>query len=269
MQTDGLPLAGRVALVTGASRGIGAATARALSDAGASVALAARDERALHALAEDITGRGGSAIVVPTDVRYPESVSRLVEQTLGAYGRLDAAVNNAAGGGHRPTPLADVAVDDFDSAIEVSLRGVFLAMKYEIPAMLQGGGGAIVNMSSTASQHPVGGLAGYVSAKAALTGLTRTAALDYAAAGVRVNALAPGPVLTENLQQAGPRAQQAVADSVPVRRLARPEEVAAAAVWLCGPHAGFVTGTTLTVDGGLLAGMPPFARPNRAPEEIR
>jgi NAD(P)-dependent dehydrogenase (short-subunit alcohol dehydrogenase family) len=252
------PFEGRVALVTGASRGIGAATARALSDAGAKVVLAARDEKALHALADDITARGGTAIAVPTDVRYPEAVCRLVEQALGAFGRLDVAVNNAAGGGHRPTPLADVAVSDFDSAITVSVRGAFLAMKYEIPAMLQGGGGAIVNMSSTAAQRPVGGLAGYVSAKSALDGLTRTAALDYAAMGVRVNALAPGPVLTEHLDRAGPDAQRVVAGTVPVRRLARPEEVAAAAIWLCGPASEFVTGTTLTVDGGLLAGMPPF-----------
>jgi NAD(P)-dependent dehydrogenase (short-subunit alcohol dehydrogenase family) len=255
------PLEGRVALVTGASRGIGAATARALSGAGAKVALAARDEDALQSLADEITGQGGSAIVVPTDVRYPESVCRLVEQTVGAFGRLDAAVNNAAGGGHRPTPLADVAVADFDSAIAVSLRGVFLAMKYEIPAMLRGGGGAIVNVSSTAAQWPVAGLAGYVSAKSALDGLTRTAALDYAARGVRVNALAPGPVLTENLDRAGPAVQQRVAASVPMRRLGRPEDVAAAVVWLCGPGAGFVTGATLAVDGGLLAGMPPFSNP--------
>jgi NAD(P)-dependent dehydrogenase (short-subunit alcohol dehydrogenase family) len=261
VNTTGSPLDGRVAIVTGASRGIGAATACALSAAGAKVVLAARDEQSLHALAEDITGRGGTAIVVPTDVGYAESVCRLVELTLGAYGRLDIAVNNAADNGHRPTPLADVPVGDFDRAIAVSLRGVFLAMKYEIPAMLRGGGGAIVNMSSTAGRRPVGGLVGYVTAKSALDGLTRTAALDYAAAGVRVNALAPGPVLTENLHRAGADAQRSVAASVPVRRLGRPEDVAAAAVWLCGPDAEFVTGTTLTVDGGLLAGMPPFARP--------
>jgi NAD(P)-dependent dehydrogenase (short-subunit alcohol dehydrogenase family) len=253
------PLDGRVALVTGASRGIGAATALALSDAGAKVVLAARDEQALAAVAEQITGRGGSAIAVPTDVRYPEAVSRLVEQTLGAYGRLDAAVNNAAGGGHGPTPLADVAVDDFDSAIAVSVRGVFLAMKYEIPAMLRGGGGTIVNMSSTAARWPVGGMVGYVTAKSALTGLTRVAALDYAASGIRVNALEPGPIRTENLDRAGPEAQQRVAASLPVRRLGRPEEVAAAAVWLCGPGAEFITGATLAIDGGLLAGMPPFS----------
>lgn len=255
----GRSLDGRVTLVTGASRGIGAATARAMSDAGAKVVLAARDEDALHAVAEQITGRGGNALVVPTDVRYPESVCRLVEQAVGAYGRLDVAVNNAAGGGHGPTPLADVLVTDFDDAVAVSLRGIFLAMRYEIPAMLATGGGAIVNISSTAARRPVAGLAAYVAVKAGVDGLTRTAALDYAAAGIRVNAIAPGPIRTEPLERAGPQARQRVAASLPVRRLGSPEEVAAAAVWLCGRDAGFVTGTVLDVDGGLLAGMPPFA----------
>jgi NAD(P)-dependent dehydrogenase (short-subunit alcohol dehydrogenase family) len=254
-------LDGRVAVVTGATSGIGAAISHALSAAGAKVVLAARDEHALQALTAHITGRGGSAVAVPTDVGYPESVCRLVEQTLGAHGRLDIAVNNAADGGHRPAPLADVPIGDFDRAIAISLRGVFLAMKYEIPAMLRGGGGAIVNTASTAAGRPVGGLAGYVAAKSAVIGLTRTAALDYAADGVRINALAPGPVLSGGLQDAGPQAQRAVAASLPVGRLGRPEDVAAAAVWLCGPDASFVTGTTLTVDGGLLAGMPTFARP--------
>jgi len=248
-----------VALVTGASRGIGAATAVALADAGAKVVLAARDERALHAVADRITDRGGSALVVPTDVRYPESVARLVEQTLGAYGRLDAAVNSAAAAGTRPTPLAELSVADFDAMTEVSLRGMFLAMKYEIPAM-RDGGGAIVNISSTAAAQPVGGLGAYVSAKAGVVGLTRTAALDYAADGIRVNALAPGPIRTDHLERAGEAAQRHVAAGLPLRRLGRPEEVAAAALWLCGPESAFVTGTTLTIDGGLLAGMPPFAQ---------
>jgi NAD(P)-dependent dehydrogenase (short-subunit alcohol dehydrogenase family) len=253
-------LGGRVAIVTGASRGIGAAVAQALSRAGASVVLAARDERALAEVADKITAGGGRALAVTTDVIDPVSVRRLVEQTLGAYGRLDVAVNNAAGGGHRPTPLAEVAVEDFDSAIAVSLRGIFLAMRYEIPAMLDAGGGSIVNMASTAGLHPVAGLAGYVSSKFGVIGLTRTAALDYADRGVRVNALAPGPIHTENLERAGAQARQRAADGVPVRRLGRPEEVAAAAVWLCSPESSFVTGATLTVDGGLLAGMPPFGR---------
>ena len=269
MSTTDQYLDGRVALVTGASRGIGAATARALSTAGARVVLAARDEPALQAVATEINGRGGNAMVVVTDVRSPQSVRRMVEQTLDAHGRLDVAVNNAAGGGHGPTRLADVAIADFDSAIEVSLRGVFLAMKYEIPAILLAGGGAIVNMSSTAAQRPVGGLAGYVCAKSALVGLTRTAALDYAADGVRINALAPGPVLTETLDRAGPTARRRAAASLPMQRLGRPEQVAAAAVWLCGPAADFITGATLAVDGGLLAGMAPFIAAPDATEEPR
>lgn len=261
------PLNGRVAVVTGASRGIGAATARALSAAGARVVLAARNEQALRNLAEEINGCGGTATVVVTDLRHPDAVRRMVERTIAAHGRLDVAVNNAAGGGHRPTPLADVSIADFDSAIDVSLRGVFLSMKYEIPEMLRGGGGAIVNMSSTAAQRPVGGLSGYVSAKSALIGLTRTAALDYAAQGVRVNALAPGPVHTENLDRAGPAARGRAAASVPMRRLGRPEQVAAAVVWLCSPAAEFITGATLAVDGGLLAGMAPYTGDDDATKE--
>jgi NAD(P)-dependent dehydrogenase (short-subunit alcohol dehydrogenase family) len=260
-------LEGQVAVVIGASRGIGAATARGLADAGARVVLAARDETALRAVAGQITERGGQVRVIPTDVRDPESVARLIDQTVDAYGRLDAAVNNAAGGGHPPTALADVAVTDFDSAIAVSLRGVFVAMKYEVPAMLAAGGGSIVNMASTAAHRPVAGLAGYVAAKTAVVGLTRTAALDYAAHDVRVNALAPGPTHTEQFDRAGPAARTRAAASVPLRRLARPEEVAAAAVWLCGPDAAFVTGTTLTVDGGLLAGMAPYSAPANPNQE--
>jgi NAD(P)-dependent dehydrogenase (short-subunit alcohol dehydrogenase family) len=256
----GGPLAGRVAIVTGASRGIGAATALALSRAGARVALAARTDQALAALADRIRGEGGKALAVPADVSDPASVLRLVEQTLGAYGRLDVAFNNAAGGGHRPTPLADVSVDDYDSALTISLRGVFLSMKYEIPAMLESGGGAIVNMASTAGLEAVAGMAGYVSAKFGVIGLTRTAALDYAEAGIRVNALAPGPIRTEQLERAGEQAQHLIVQTVPARRIGRPEEVADTVVWLCSDQASFVTGTTLPVDGGMLAGMQPFSR---------
>lgn len=257
---DGCPLAGRVAIVTGASRGIGAASALALSRAGARVVLAARTEESLSTLADRIRAEGGKALAVPTDVSDAASVLRLVEQTLGAYGRLDVAFNNAAGGGHRPTKLADVNVDDFDSALAISLRGVFLSMKYEIPAMLEAGGGAIVNMSSTAGLEAVSGLAGYVSAKFGVIGLTRTAAMDYAEAGVRVNALAPGPIHTEQLERAGEQARQLVGQSLPAKRLGRPEEVADAVVWLCSDQASFVTGTTLPVDGGMLAGMRPYGR---------
>ena len=229
------------------------------------VVVAARSEPALRTVAEGIVADGGQALAVPTDVGDPASVRRLIEQTLGAFGRLDAAVNNAASGGHLPTPLAEVAVDDYDSALAVSLRGVFLAMKYEIPAMLGSGGGSIVNMASTGGLEAVAGLAGYISAKFGVVGLTRTAALDYAAGGIRVNALAPGPILTETLERAGEHAMARAADAVPVRRVGRPEEVAAAAVWLCSPASSFVTGATLPVDGGLLAGMAPFSRTGADP----
>src|SRR5215211_7684784 len=132
---SGGTLRGRVAIVTGASRGIGAATARAIGAAGARVVLAARSAAALGELAEELTTAGADALAVPTDVTDSESVRRLVEQTLAAYGRLDIAVNNAAGGGHPPTPLAEVPVEDYDSALAATLRGVFLAMKHEIPAI--------------------------------------------------------------------------------------------------------------------------------------
>jgi NAD(P)-dependent dehydrogenase (short-subunit alcohol dehydrogenase family) len=255
-------LSGQVAIVTGASRGIGAATARALAGAGASVVLAARSERDLADVAAGINASGGRALAAPTDVTDVRAVSRLVEQTLSVYGRLDAAVNNAAGADHPPTPLADIPVDDFDSALAVSLRGVFLTMRYEIPALIEAGGGSIVNMASTAGIEAVGGLAGYVSGKFGVVGLTRTAALDYADRGVRVNAIAPGPILTEQLKRAGPAAQHRVAASLPMRRLGKPQEVAAAVLWLCSPASSFVTGVTLPVDGGLTAGMAPYARPS-------
>jgi len=251
-------LEGKVAIVTGASRGIGAAVARAFSAAGAAVALAARDEDALAALADELNAAGGRALAVPTDVGDADAVARLVERTVDTFGRLDVACNNAAGGGHPPTPLADVRIEDFDSAYAVTLRGVFVAIKHEIPAMLASGGGAIVNMSSTAGLDAVGGLAAYVSAKHGLEGLTKVAALDYAASGVRVNAIAPGPILTDNLIRAGERAQQAVAAAMPLQRVGQPEEVAAAAVWLCSDEAAYITGTTLVIDGGKLAGTPPF-----------
>jgi NAD(P)-dependent dehydrogenase (short-subunit alcohol dehydrogenase family) len=258
-------LEGRVAIITGASRGIGAATSRAFAAAGAAVALAARDEAALASLADQLLSGGGRAIAVPTDVADPASVERLVDRTVGAFGRLDLAFNNAAGGGQRPTPLADLPVDAYDSAITITLRGVFLSMRYEIPAMLEAGGGVIVNMSSTAGLEGVGGLAGYVSAKHGVIGLTKTAALDYADRNLRVNALAPGPILTDNLERAGEDAQRLAALAMPMRRIGRPEEVAAAVVWLCSDQAAFITGATLPIDGGKLAGAAPFRITQRQP----
>jgi NAD(P)-dependent dehydrogenase (short-subunit alcohol dehydrogenase family) len=260
-------LEGKVAIVTGASRGIGALTARAFAAAGAAVALAARDERALASVAQEIVEAGGQALVVATDISDPAAVERLVERTTDAYGRLDAAFNNAAGGGHPPTHLADVSVEEFDSAFAVSLRGVFLALKYEIPALLESGGGGIVNMSSTAGLDAVGGLAAYVSSKHGVIGLTKVAALDYADQGIRVNAVAPGPILTERLEEAGEEAQRQAGLAIPMRRIGRPEEVASAVIWLCSDQASFITGATLAIDGGKLAGAAPFG-PIRSSDRV-
>jgi NAD(P)-dependent dehydrogenase (short-subunit alcohol dehydrogenase family) len=154
-------------------------------------------------------------------------------------------------------------IDDYDSAVAITLRSVFLSMKSEIPAMLESGGGAIVNMSSTAGPDAVAGLAGYVSSKHGVIGLTKVAALDYADKSVRVNAIAPGPILTDRLNQAGEEAQRRAGLAVPMRRLGQPEEVASAVVWLCSEQASYVTGATLLVDGGRLAGAAPFASARR------
>ncbi len=252
-------LRGKVAIVTGASRGIGAATARAFADAGAAVALAARSERELSEVAASIVAAGGRAIAVPTDVGDADAVRQLVERTVQTFGRLDLAFNNAAGGGLPPTPLADVPVDAYDTAIAITLRSVFLSMKFEIPAILQTGeGGAIVNMSSTAGLEAVGGLAGYVSAKHGVIGLTKTAALDYGDRNIRVNAVAPGPILTDNLARAGEEAQRQAASAMPIRRVGQPDEVARVVVWLCSDRASYITGATIPIDGGKLAGVPPF-----------
>jgi NAD(P)-dependent dehydrogenase (short-subunit alcohol dehydrogenase family) len=252
-------LEGAVVIVTGASRGIGAVTSRAFAAAGAKVALAARSADALEDIAEKIRSDGGDASGSPTDVGDPDAVRQLVEQTVEAFGRLDAAFNNAAGGGQPPTRIADFPVESYDSAVATTLRSVFLSMKYEIPAMLGSRGGAIVNMSSTAGLEAVGGLAGYVSAKHGAVGLTKTAALEYADQGIRVNAVAPGPILTETLERAGEDVQRKAGMVMPMQRVGRPEEVAATVLWLCSDAASYIIGTTVPIDGGKLAGMAPFA----------
>jgi NAD(P)-dependent dehydrogenase (short-subunit alcohol dehydrogenase family) len=253
-------LAGRTALVVGASRGIGAGIATRFAAEGATVVLAARDLARLEAVAETIRAAGGTAHTVPTDVTDEASVAELFARIAADLGPLHIAVNNAAGGGRRPAPLADWSVEEFDSAIAVDLRGVFLCLRAEIAGMLDAGvRGSIVNMNSTAGHQGVSGLTGYVASKFGLDGLTRVAALDYAAAGIRVNAIAPGPILTDSLAGAGDEAQARVAASVPLQRVGAVADVAEAALWLASDASAFVTGSTITVDGGRLAGVPAFA----------
>lgn len=253
------PLSGKVALVTGASHGIGAEIAAALAGAGADVVLASRDGAQLSRQVTAITTGGGKAVAMSVDVADEDSVKAMMAGIRDSFGRLDVAVNNAAGGGRAPAPLAEWASAEFDSAISINLRGVFLCLKYEIELMLaSGNGGAIVNMSSTAGEQGVAGLSGYVASKFGVGGLTRVAALDYASHGIRVNAIAPGPILTERLAGAGQAAQDRVAAAVPLGRIGATAEVAAAALWLCSDQSSFVTGTVLAVDGGRLAGTPAF-----------
>jgi NAD(P)-dependent dehydrogenase (short-subunit alcohol dehydrogenase family) len=251
-----LPMDRRVALVVGASKGIGAATAEAFAAAGAAVVLAARDAPALASVADGIERRGGRALAVRTDVTDVDSVRNLVDRTVAAFGRLDAAFNNATDG-PRPAPLADIDPDEFDRGIHTNVRGTFLGMKFQIPAMLGSGGGAIVNMASTAGVSGTANLAAYVAGKAGIIGLTKVAALDYADRGIRVNVVAPGPILTHHLAAAGSQAQRLAGQSTPMRRIGSAIEVANVVLWLCSPQSSFVTGAVIPIDGGQSAGNKP------------
>ncbi len=253
---ESMPMRGRVALVAGASKGIGAATAEAFAAAGASVVLAARDITALESVAKRISGSGGQAIAVRTDVADTDSMRNLVGQAMASYGRLDAAFNNATDG-PLPAPLADIDPDEFDRGIATNIRGTFLGMKFQIPAMLQGGGGAIVNMASVAGVTGIANLAAYVAGKAGIIGLTKVAALDYADQGIRVNVVAPGPILTHHLAAAGPQAQRQAGLATPMHRTGTTSEVAQTVLWLCSQQSSFITGAVIPIDGGQGAGHKP------------
>ncbi len=245
--------AGKVALIAGASKGIGAATAELLAQQGAAVVLVARSVEPTEALAESIRKAGGRALAVAADVADDAAMERAVAAGLEAFGRLDIAFNNATDG-PRPAPLAELDLDGFDRGIRTNVRGTFIGMRHEITAMLQTGGGAIVNMASLAGVIGVSGLAAYVSGKAGIIGLTKAAALDYADRGIRVNVVAPGPILTHHLEAAGPEAQRQAGLATPMRRIGRAEEVASVVSWLCSDAASFVTGVVLPIDGGQSAG---------------
>jgi len=251
--TDHKLLDGKVAIVAGASRGIGAASARAFAEAGAIVVVAARTESAIAPIADEINRCGGKALAVPTDVTDAESVARLVEETVKAFGRLDVAFNNA-GAGHMPKPLADISFEDFEAGLKSNLYGAFLGMKYEIPAMLAGGGGAIVNMSSTAGLQGAPGMGPYSAGKHGVVALTKVAALDYGKRNIRVNAIAPGPIVNEQMSRLPDERLKEIARFIPMGRTGQVDEVARAVVWLCSDEASFITGAVLSVDGGRLAG---------------
>jgi NAD(P)-dependent dehydrogenase (short-subunit alcohol dehydrogenase family) len=251
-----VPMDGRVALVAGASKGIGAATAEAFAAAGAAVALGARDVGALEAVVQRIESRGGRAIAVRTDVADVVSMRNLVDRAVATFGRLDAVFNNATDG-PLPAPLADIDPEEFDRGIATNIRGTFLGMKFQIGAMLQSGGGAIVNMASVAGIIGTANLAAYVAGKAGIIGLTKVAALDYADRGIRVNVVAPGPILTHHIEAARAEAQRLAGRSTPMRRMGTMSEVASVVLWLCSDQSSFVTGAVVPIDGGQSAGNKP------------
>jgi NAD(P)-dependent dehydrogenase (short-subunit alcohol dehydrogenase family) len=238
-----------VVVVTGAGRGIGRAIAVAFGAAGASVVVLDVD----GAAANETASLAGNATAVQGDVTVEKDMERAVGVAVDEYGGLDWAVNNAGITLHRKLRAAEITEEQWRRVIEVDLTGVFLGMRAEIPAMLARGGGAIVNVSSVAGL--VGSSAAdaaYSAAKHGIIGLTKTAALDYATAGIRVNAICPGPVNTAMVADAthmGSFFQTAA----PMERMAEPDEIAAAAVWLCSEAASFVTGAALPVDGGYVA----------------
>jgi NAD(P)-dependent dehydrogenase (short-subunit alcohol dehydrogenase family) len=251
----GLPVR-PVALVAGASRGIGAETALAFAHAGYDVVVGARDTEALQQVVARIEASAGTAVAAVTDVGDDASMAGLVDVATQTFGRLDAAFNNASDG-PMPAPLADVDLDGFDRGMRTNVRGTFLGMRYEIRAMLASGGGSIVNMASVAGVRAMTNLGAYVAAKSAIIGLSEVAALDYADRGIRVNVVAPGPILTHHLERAGTEAQRMAAESVPMRRIGTSREVADVVLRLCSNRSSFITGATIPVDGGQLAGHKP------------
>jgi len=246
---------GKVAVVTGAASGMGLVTARSFAEAGAAVALADIDERAARTAVDDLIAAGHRAIAVRCNVADEAEVAAMVDQTVEIFGRLDAAFNNA--GIQSPAvETADASAAEFDRVIAVNLRGVWNCMKYELKQMRQQGSGAIVNCSSIGGLIGLPGRAVYHAAKHGVLGLTKSAALEYASRGIRINAVCPGtvdtPMVSAMLAKEADAMKEIMRDQ-PIGRLGRPEEIASAVLWLCSPGAGFVIGHALAVDGGFTA----------------
>lgn len=259
-------LRGKVALVTGGSSGIGRATALAFARAGASVVLAARGVQRGNQVAREIQDAGGTALFVPADVSSGEQVRGLIEKAVAVYGRLDCAFNNAASVEEPFAMTADFTEEQFDRSIALNLKSVWLCMKHEIRQMLaqETPGGAIVNTSSVNGLGGVPQASFYAAAKAGVLALTKSAALEYARQGIRVNALVAGgfetPMLEsvfERVSGGNPEARQAIVkgyeDRIALGRIGRPEEAAEAVLWLCSGAASYMTGHSMIVDGGWTA----------------
>lgn len=247
---------GKVALVTGAATGIGRATAIAFAKSGASVVVSDVNTTKGSETANIIKGEAGDATFVECDVSASADVEALISQVLKMHGRLDAAHNNAGVEGAR-VPLVDLTEDQWDEVMAVNLKGVWMCMKHEIPQMLEQGGGAIVNTSSVAGLMGMKGSTAYGTAKHGVIGLTKTAALEYADRGVRVNAVCPGAVrtpMTERLMGNDPEREAMYMSIQPIGRFGTTAEIANMVVWLCSDAASLVTGTAIPIDGGVMAG---------------
>ena len=246
---------GKVALVTGAGSGIGRATALVFAREGAKVVVSDIVVEGGQETVQQIEAAGGEAIFVKADVSQAADVETLIAKTVETYGRLDCAFNNAGiEGGMKLT--IDCTKEEFDRTIAVNLTGVWLCMKYEIQQMLSQGGGAIVNTASAAGLVGFPGLPDYVASKHGVVGLTKTAALEYAKSGIRVNAVCPGVIQTPMVErgaQLSPGFDELALSMEPVGRFGQPAEVGEAVVWLCSDAASFVTGIPMQVDGGLVA----------------
>ena len=242
----------KVALVTGAGSGMGLATAQAFAAEGAAVALADVNEAAVRAAAEQLVAAGHKAIAIRCNVANEADVAEMVNQTVSAFGRLDAAFNNA--GIQSPAvETADASGEEFERVNAINLRGVWNCMKYELLQMRKQGSGAIVNNSSIGGLIGLPGRAIYHASKHGVIGLTRSAALEYAARGIRINAICPGTIDTPMVQEMiakDPEAMTEILKEQPIGRLGRAEEIASAVLWLCGPGSTFVIGHALAVDGG-------------------
>jgi NAD(P)-dependent dehydrogenase (short-subunit alcohol dehydrogenase family) len=253
MSKNTLDFSGKVALVTGASSGMGLATAKAFADAGAAVVLADIREDLVKAEAEKLAAAGQKAIALRCDVSEDGEVAAMVERTVSEFGRLDAAFNNA-GVMARIAPTADSTREEWDRVIGVNLRGVWSCMKYELGQMQRQGSGAIVNNASVGALTGNPGIGSYIASKHGVIGLTRTAALEYITDGIRVNAVNPGLIDTQvarDVVSGDEQAYENIAKHVPIARAGRPEEIASAVLWLCSPGASYVVGHALTVDGGM------------------
>ncbi|WP_414625248.1 glucose 1-dehydrogenase [Calothrix sp. CCY 0018] len=249
----------KVALVTGGTSGIGRATAIAFGAAGAKVVFSGRRDAERETTSAMIRETGAECLFVRSDVSSEPEVKALIEKTVATYGRLDFAFNNA-GFGTVLKPLHEHSVEDFDSTMATNLRGVFLCMKYEIQQMLTQGAGVIINNSSVAGLIGIPGMGPYTGSKHAVMGLTRSAALDYAKQGIRINAVNPGYirgtelVTPKSLQEIGMTLEQfdsMVSSSIPMGHRGQPEEIAATVVFLCSDAASYITGQPLTIDGGV------------------